>query len=72
MIENTMVKPIPVEVARQLCDGIRAEAEIHWDTVAARWCWKCQQETGGDPAKRGFLRAPGNRGCYLVNMQFGQ
>ena len=62
--------PISTDVALQLCAQIRQEAEANWHTEAARWCWACQQTTGGDPARRGFLRMPGNRGCVLVNARF--
>jgi hypothetical protein len=70
MKDYVTVDPIPFDVAAQLCANIRAEAEAHWQTAAARWCYQCQQEAGGDPAKRGILRAPGNRGCYLVNERY--
>lgn len=64
------IQSIPFDVAVRLCEEIRQEAEVKWFTEAARWCWVCQQQTGGDPQKRGFLRAPGNRGCILVNSRF--
>jgi hypothetical protein len=70
MIRDVQNEPIPLEIALQLCDEIRQEAEINWHTAAATWCFTCQQETGGDIARRGILRAPGNRGCYLVNNRF--
>jgi len=70
MEDGKYVDEIPVEVAVMLCDSIRAEADKNWHTAAARWCWECRQSAEGDPAKRGFLRAPGNRGCYLVNMRY--
>ena len=62
--------PIPMDVALQLCAEIRQEAEDHWYTEAARWCWACQQATGGASTKRGFLRLPTNRGCMLINARF--
>jgi hypothetical protein len=67
MNTSELVEPIPWEVALQLCESIRKDAEIHWDTAEATWCFVCQQQTGGDLSKRGILRAPGNRGCPLVN-----
>lgn len=70
MNEDIGVESIPWEVADQLCQAIRGEAEERWYTAAARWCWNCRQEAGGDMNKRGFMRAPGNRGCYLVNARF--
>ena len=63
-------KPIPMEIAVQLCNEIRQEAEVNWQTAAASWCFSCQQQAGGDPAKRGILRLPGNRGCHLVNQRY--
>ena len=70
MSTQSIENPIPLEIAIQLCAQIRQEAEHNWYTEAAHWCWSCQQATGGDPAKRGFLRAPGNRGCILVNSRY--
>lgn len=64
--------PIPYEMAVRLCAEIREEAERRWYTPAARWCWICQESTGGDPAKRGFLQKPGNRGCPLINARFSE
>ena len=61
---------IPTEIAIQLCAEIRKEAEQNWHTHAARWCWSCQQTSGGEPDQRGFLRAAGNRGCDLVNARY--
>ena len=65
-----MTNAIPLEIAIQLCAEIRKEAEQNWHTHAARWCWSCQRSSSGDPEKRGFLRAPGNRGCDLVNARY--
>lgn len=62
--------PIPWDVADALCLEIREQAEKNWHTVAARWCWNCQKSTGGNMSKRGFMRQPGNRGCYLINARF--
>jgi hypothetical protein len=70
MIRDVNSEPIPLEVALELCAEIRQEAEDNWHTAAATWCFTCQQQTGGDPAKRGFLRAEANRGCYLVNNRY--
>jgi hypothetical protein len=70
MTEEYVAGAIPLEIALELCEKIRLEAEENWHTAAARWCWECQKSTGGDPAKRGILRAPGNRGCQLVNMRY--
>jgi hypothetical protein len=64
--------PIPYEMAVRLCAEIRAEADRNWYTPAARWCWNCQKSAGGDPAKRGFLQKPGNRGCTLINARFAE
>ena len=70
MNSSELVEPIPLEIALHLCEEIRIEAEIHWYTEAAKWCFMCQEETGGDLNKRGILRAPGNRGCHLVNGRY--
>ena len=70
MNDNVVIEPIPREVADQLCAAIRQDAELNWYTAAARWCWNCRQEAGGDMNNRGFMREPGNRGCYLVNARF--
>lgn len=69
--EQTL-QAIPYELANQLCAEIRAEADQNWHTFTARWCWGCQRESGGDPEKRGFLRAAGNRGCTLINTRYAQ
>lgn len=63
-------EPIPYEIAVKLCDEIRAEAEINWNTASANWCYQCRKLAGNDPNKRGFLRAAGNRGCILINCKF--
>ena len=71
MENDVVVVPIPLEVAVRLCEEIRKEFEQdHWYTSAARWCWSCQQSSGGDPANRGFLMKPGNRGCILINARY--
>jgi hypothetical protein len=72
MGESTVTDPIPWEAANQICAAIRKEAEQNWYTAAARWCWNCQELTGGDVSNRGFMREPGNRGCYLVNIRFAE
>ncbi|MGE5223067.1 MAG: hypothetical protein ACM3PY_11550 [Omnitrophica WOR_2 bacterium] len=72
MNTNSVLNPIPLEVATQLCSEIRQEAERNWHTAAARWCWNCQNLTGGDPAKWCVLQLPGNRGCLLVNARYAQ
>jgi deferrochelatase/peroxidase EfeB len=64
--------PIPFETAVELCAQIRAETEINWQTASAKWCYQCQQITGNDPAKRGFLRAPDNRGCIVINSMYAE
>ena len=70
MNENAF-EPIPLEMALELCAAIRRDFdEVNWQSPAARWCWACQEKTGGDPEKRGYLRAEGNRGCLLVNSRF--
>ncbi len=63
---------IPMEIALKLCAEIRAEADQDWQTHAGRWCWACQEASEGDPAKRGFLRKPGNRGCNLINARYAE
>jgi len=70
MNDRAVTEPIPWEVADEICAAIRKEAERNWHTAAARWCWNCQETTGGDTSQRGFMREPDNRGCYLVNMRF--
>jgi hypothetical protein len=72
MNDNAVIEPIPWEAADQLCAAIRKEAEQNWHMAAARWCWNCQEETGGDMNNRGFMRESGNRGCYLVNARFAE
>ena len=72
MQANSVQEPIPIEIARKLCAEIRAEAEQDWQTPAARWCWACQEASGGDPAKCGYLSKPGNRGCILVNARYAE
>lgn len=70
MAENVIVDAIPLEMAVKLCAEIRAEAEKNWHTPAARWCWSCQQSSKGDSSQCGYLRAPGNRGCILINSRY--
>ena len=72
MKEKTSYPPVPLEIAIQLCAEIRQHAEQAWQDPASRWCWTCQQSTGGDPARRGFLRQPGNRGCILINARYAE
>lgn len=72
MGESRVTEPIPWEVANQICAAIRKEAEQNWYTAAARWCWNCQEMTAGEESRRGFMREPGNRGCYLVNIRFAE
>lgn len=72
MSDSTVTEPIPWDVADEICAAIREEAEQKWYTAAARWCWNCQESTGGDITKRGFMRESGNRGCYLVNARFAE
>ena len=72
MQDSSVQERIPMEVALELCAAIREEAEGDWQTPAGRWCWSCQEATGGDPAKRGFLREPGNRGCILINARYAE
>jgi hypothetical protein len=69
---NPVTEPIPWETADEICADIRLEAEQNWYTAAARWCWDCQQATEGDMSQRGFMRKPGNRGCYLVNARYAE
>ena len=61
---------IPMEIALKLCAEIRAETDDDWTTHAGRWCWACQEASGGDPDQRGFLRKPGNLGCILINARY--
>jgi hypothetical protein len=70
MNSNLLLEPIPLETALLLCEEVRNDAEIHWDTAEAKWCFMCQEQTGGDLSKRGILRAPGNRGCHMVNARY--
>lgn len=72
MNAKNVLTPIPYAVAVRLCAEIREEADRQWYTPAARWCWSCQKSTGGDPAKRGFLQKPGNRGCSLINVRYAE
>lgn len=72
MKDGSIAEPIPWIVADQLCITIREEAKQNWSTAAASWCWSCQKETGGDMNKRGFMRQPGNQGCYLINARYAE
>ena len=69
---NESNSPIPLEIVIQLCEDIRLATERNWNTATARWCWSCQQSSGGNPAKRGFLRQEGNRGCILINSRYAR
>lgn len=71
-MNDNVINPIPLEIAIQLCAEIREENDCIWYPTPARWCFCCQEETGGDPMKRGFLREPGNRGCILVNAGYAE
>ena len=72
MQESSVQERIPMEVALELCAEIREEAEADWQTPVGRWCWVCQETSGGDPTKRGFLSKPGNRGCLLINARYAE
>jgi hypothetical protein len=66
------ITPIPLAVAEKLCAEIREEVDRVWVPTPNHWCWICQQRTGGDPLKRGFLREPGNRGCIVINARYAE
>lgn len=70
MCASSVQGHIPMEIALKLCAEIRDETDKDWTTHAGRWCWACQQASGGDPDQRGFLRKPGNRGCILINARY--
>jgi hypothetical protein len=72
MNTNSVLNPIPLKVATQLCSEIRREAERNWHSAEARWCWNCQKLRRGDPNQWGVLQKPGNRGCIMVNARFAQ
>lgn len=58
---------IPLEVALRLCDEILEESRHRRLDLAAWRCRECAYESHGDSARKGFSKAPGNRGCTLVN-----
>ena len=66
------LEPIPFDSAVELCAQIRADAEINWHTASAKWCFQCRQTGGEDTNNRGFLRAPGNRGCIVINRKYAE
>jgi len=72
MMNESVINPIPLEIAIQLCDEIREELDRIWYPAPDRWCYDCQEEAGGDPLKRGFLREPGNRGCIMINARYAE
>jgi len=72
MMNGNVINPIPLEIAIRLCNEICEEIDSVWYPIPNRWCFCCQEKTGGDPMKRGFLREPGNRGCFLVNARYAE
>ena len=72
MMKEYVINPIPLEIAKRLCDEIREETDRIWYPIPDRWCFCCQEESGGDPMKRGFLSQPGNRGCMLINTRYDE
>jgi len=61
---------LPKDQALALCEQLRAENRGKWYTYQTWWCWGCTTFTKGDPAKRCFANAAGNRGCLQVNERF--
>jgi hypothetical protein len=72
MQKQISILPIPLEIAVRLCDEIRKENSVDWHSVAARWCWMCENEASGDVSRMGFSRLPDNRGCSQINARFIQ
>ena len=64
MMNENVINLIPLEIAIQLCAEIREEIDRIWYPTPARWCFYCQEETGGDghpPAAIGWRRAGNDR-----------
>jgi hypothetical protein len=72
MQKQLSTQPIPFEIAVRLCDEIRKENSCMWHSVAARWCWLCENDARGDVSKMGFSRQPDNRGCPQINARYVQ
>jgi len=65
-----MTKPIPKEVAINLCEQIRKQNTKKIFSLAKWQCWGCLTFTKGDPSKMCFSGKKDNRGCNLVNTAF--
>lgn len=68
-MEQQALEAIPRETALRLCEEIRAENRGRWWTVNGMWCWGCARFSG-EPDRRCWANAPGNRGCAQVNARY--
>ncbi len=50
-----------------LCARVREQGQAMLSTPDRRQCWRCQQESQGDPDRMYIARSPGFLGCDLVN-----
>jgi len=60
------LKPIPEDIAFQICKEIREERGVRMFSQ----CWGCVKYSKGDAKKMCFYDPPNNRGCKLVNKRY--
>jgi len=65
-------KPIPEEVALQLCEEVRKRNSRKKFSLAKGQCWGCMKYSNkkGDIKYRCIFANEENRGCHLVNKLF--
>ncbi|CAG0947197.1 hypothetical protein ANRL1_03799 [Anaerolineae bacterium] len=72
MDDSDSMRPIPREVAWELCAEIRDENRDKLYTFAGMWCWGCRTFTKGNLNAMCVSRRSDFRGCAQVNARFEQ
>jgi len=65
-------KPIPEEIALELCEEIREANKKKKFSFAKGQCWRCMKysEKKNDIHHRCIFGVDNNRGCHLINKIF--
>lgn len=66
------MKPIPEELAFQLCEEVREQNKKKKISFAKGQCWGCMKysQKKDDIRHRCIFGEENNRGCYLINKIF--
>jgi len=69
---SKLSKPIPEEIALQICDEVREHNKKKKLSFAKVQCWGCMKYSNkkGDNKHRCIFSKEDNRGCQLVNKIF--